>query len=241
MTRRAPQSVWQSRARQTWLNLRIWIPGLANPDLRARIVTFGAREARQGQTWDVELPEQCWSCGQREGLHRHGYEHEVRGFEFPLGITIGTLATAALWLLWLAFWPGRLPLALLLATVALGAVALLVKSWTDAVSLGAWHCPQHSEAPPVEFVLEENHLHVVLPSARLADAVAGLLQQRRRSRHAYTEDSGDAEPPPLEPRPHAEHPLPQSYHRATPELPPIELADGPDDTPRDDEPTQGGA
>lgn len=238
----APPSAWQAwlapRARQAWLNLRVWVPGLANPDLRARTVTLGSREARQGQTWDVELPEQCWSCGEREGLRRRAYDLAVRGFEFPLGIAAGALATSAIWFVWLVVWPGRLPLVLLLGTLLLGAAGVFIKSWVDEVSLGAWHCPRHLEAPPVEFVLEENQLHVVLPSTRLAEALAESVQQRRRSRRAYADDSAPPPPSGRDSRPHTEHPLPQSYHRATPDLPPIELADGPEDTPRADEPTQ---
>lgn len=239
MSTDVPPNPWQARLHQAWLNLRIWVPGLANPDLRSRIVAFGAREARQGQIWDIELPEQCWACGEREGLRRRSFDHDVRGFEFPLGIALGTLATAAVWLLWLSLWPGRIPLLLLVATLGMGAAAIYVKSWSDEVTLGVWFCPRHPEPPPVEFVLEEDRLHVVLPSAQLADALRKALEQRRRSRKAYASEFEDRPPAPNEPRPHAEHPLPQSFSRSTPDLPPIELADGPEDTPQGDEPTEG--
>lgn len=232
------RSAWSAlapRLAQTWLNLRHWIPGLANPDLRGRTVTLWEREAHEAGCWHVELPEKCWNCSETDGLRRRTQEFSIRGFEYPLSIVGMTAGCAVVALGWLYVWPSWFALGTFCAVLAAGSIAIYVKSWPDRAKIGVWSCPRHArDEPLIQLVVEEDQLNLILPTRELARIASDAVRDRRRSRQAYTSGDQPLEPPPAVHEPRSApspavglHPLPQSYRPTTAELPPIELADGP--------------
>lgn len=229
---------------QTWLNLRIWIPFLLNPDLRQRRVRYWGREHREGDTWRIGLPAQCWHCGRTEGLRSREYDVDRRGFEYPLQIVAATLGSALL----LAFFAWLLSSSFLwlltLIVVAGGVGILLLKSWSERVRLVMWTCGDHADTmPSPEYVVDQNELHVFLPTVGLAEATQADLTDERRRKGRYS--GGATSGAGAEPRPRGDHPTPPPSGDSTlpfgfapppksVELPPIKLS-GDEDAPTADD------
>lgn len=231
---------WWPRAQplvqQTWVNLRVWIPFFMNPDLRDRRIRYWAREHREGMTWKIALPSQCWHCRGKEMLRSREYDVEVKAFEYALEVVAGTAAAVLLvWLfaLWLGSWK-LLVFSLFLAAAGVGIV--MVKSWTEQVRLVMWTCRDHADQMrQPELAVNQNELHVFLPTISLAQATQAELEaERRRLAGArpggvHTDDvtfASDATLPMDHPRPRPAGPVPP----AKPDLPPIKLV-GDDEEP----------
>ena len=218
---------------QSLLNLRVWLPILATPDMKGREVRYGAREHRAGTKWQISLPEQCWQCGKTEGLQKREVSRSVRRFESPLSIISGTFGVAlALFVLWVA-WGWGLSLALLLTIV--GAVLLFVKSWKERVRMTIWTCPEHAaEFAPPEISPGEDDLHLFVATESLAQAARAEIKAARRRNLPERPVSGDtpenADKPAVRERPanrapSPDEPPPPSRPQPTrTELPPLKLA-----------------
>lgn len=220
---------------QSLLNLRVWLPILATPDMKGREVRYGAREHRAGTKWQISLPEQCWQCGKTDGLEKREVSRSVRRFESPLSILSGTFGVAiALFVLCIVFRSITLfNLAFLLSIV--GAVLLFVKSWKERVRMTIWTCPEHAaEFAPPEISPGEDDLHVFVATESLAQAARAEIKAARRrnlperpvsadatenaDKPAVRERAANRAPSPDEPPPPS-RPLPTRT-----ELPPLKLA-----------------
>jgi hypothetical protein len=209
------------------LQSKVWVPFLTTPVERARQVTYGARESRDGTKWDVTLPAQCWQCGTKQGLRSREYELDTRSFEAPVGI-LACAAGLSLFMFILSVWLGSWMcfFASLLLLVGGGAM-MFVKSWPERVRLVVSTCPNHADdlrCP--EFVVYENEFQVFLATPQLADAARSELASKRRAGGRYAPDDHAPAASPTAaaatPRP-AAGPAPQAYKRG--ELPPIKLDD----------------
>jgi hypothetical protein len=232
---------------QTWLNLRIWLPFLLNRADRTRQVVYWSREYRQGLTWDIALPKQCWKTGATDGLERVKFTVSLRSFEYPLPLFGGTLVLVALILLiaWLVGWWMGLLVALLAAGG--GFALLMIKSWRETVNVSLWSLPEHVDVlSRPDVVSDQDQLYVYVPTSALAEAA---LAEQKEERKRKTQDRGGFAPPPVhdEDRPSerkVDRPAgrrddqgserPASVYRPyspppAPDLPPIKLAD--DDGP----------
>lgn len=217
---------------QAWLNLGIWLPFLENPPARTCRVSYFGREHRQRGVWGVVLPEQCWHCGQTETLHAVQYEFSLRAFENGLQIVFAGVATALL-LLFMAFVLGSKLLFLLAGVELLGMVGLLVlKSWVEPVRLRIWTCEPHAaELVRPDAAVDDEQLHVYLPTVTLAEAARQDLQNSRRQRgrtpSSADETAGDdarGPRPARGGRPNPDEPETPYYRPPPKELPPIKLA-----------------
>jgi hypothetical protein len=165
-----------------WLNLRVWVPFLANPDFRASQVLFGAKDFRDGRDWKISLPRQCWQCGTTSGLMPRQYEKQIRTFEAPVGIAGSALGLAVFALL-LALWLSSSFFSLVAFCLIGGAVFLFVKSWIEHVEFSMWTCPTHAdELRCPDMVVHENEVHVLMPWPKLAEATRQDILERRKNR-----------------------------------------------------------
>lgn len=210
---------------RAWRNARIWIPFLGTPSFRARQVTYGARENRDGVSWNVVLPQRCWNCSAIEGLHSREYDFDERSFESPVGILAVTIGLAFFLLLLTFLWWKFIFLAF--AALVGGAVLAYVKSWPEQVRVIVWTCDAHAgELRSPDAVVHENELHLLLPSASLAEAARSELAARRRAAGRHGQGTTETTDPMLsqQARPASEPssaPAPAPYKRD--ELPPIKL------------------
>lgn len=172
---------WKPRLWQTWLNLQVWVPFLQNPNTRAKQILYWGREHREGHTWRVGLPAVCWHCGRTEALRSREYDVEIRSFEYALQIAVAA-AGATLLMLLIALWRGSWPFflfALLLA--AAGVSLILIKSWRERIRLVMWSCREHGDAMTrPDLVVDDNQLHVIMPTETLAGAAQEELNAERR-------------------------------------------------------------
>ena len=220
-----------SRMRQSWLNLRVWIPFLLNPSDADRQVKYWARDNRDGLMWKVAFPKQCWECGEKDDVKKREFRRSVRSFDMPLPILIGTLTFAALFLaggIWL--WGPLLYCAL--GLVVLCGALLLVKSWVEDVRVILWSCPRHAESLPApELVVDGEQLFVYAPTAPLAkEANAQNKEERLRANKSRAAARGaelPEEPPLRDEPPPKERDRPKQPRVPKPkaELPPIKLSD----------------
>lgn len=226
-----PRGASDSRLRQFWLNLRVWVPFLLNPTDRDRQVVYWARDCRDGLLWKIALPKQCWGCGTNEGVKKREFRRSVRSFEYPLPILIGTLSFAALFLV-LGLWLWTIVLlACALAMLALCGLLLLIKSWIEDVRVVMWSCPRHADdLPAPELVVDREQLYLYAPTAGLAkEANAEIKEERLKSNRARAAARGAevADEPPARTekrtkdndRPGRTVPQPKA------DLPPLKLAD----------------
>jgi hypothetical protein len=232
---------------KAWLNLRVWVPFLANPKFRENQVVYGARESRDAASWTVSLPKQCWRCNTTAGLISRDYERDLRTFEAPVGILAcaGGLA-AFFFLLFVFFGWGACFLASALSVLG-GLIFLYIKSWPEHARLNISTCRQHGDelsCPPL--VVYDNSLYVMLDSPELAEAARTELDAKRKAGNRYAADGPagpttaaqtprpkttsiklDDEPPPAGTSEASSRSTMASYKRA--ELPSIKLDD--DDAP----------
>lgn len=179
--------------RQTWLNLKVWVPFLQNPADRARLATFLARERRTGLEWEVVLPAQCWSCGTGEALRDRQFERPVRSFEFPLPIVGLGGACTGLFLLFTWFHPSWTTLILALISGGITVGALLVKSWKETVRITMSTCPEHARQMWFpECVVDQGELYLFLPSAKLTQATIVAAKAERLKQQGYKPMASDA-------------------------------------------------
>ncbi len=211
---------------QGWINLRVWVPALANPDFRDRQVVYPAREFRERNVWTIELPQQCCVSDQTAGVEATTLRESLRCFELPMQIIAGSLAGFGFFgLLWL--WLGGFKLfCLSLLSLAVGAAGLWLKSWAEQINLVIWSKAEHKSAVQFpEAVIFDDALHLMLPSSTLANAARMQIAQQRREQNKY----GVASPADEAPSPSASAtsrtppPPVQPYKRD--ELPPIKLDD----------------
>ncbi len=165
--------------KRCWLNLRVWVPQLANPDFRARQVVYHASDVLSDGYWNVELARQCWQTGQTEGLVEHKLELPVRSHENPLQIVLATVATLmVLFLLWWFFSLGGIILWLVAGLI--GFAVLRLKSWPEHVRLTYWASTTAGDAmPPPEVVAADGRLTVVTFDKRLAEATRKSIAAKR--------------------------------------------------------------
>jgi hypothetical protein len=179
------------RLRQTWLNVRVWLPFLMNPFDRKRLIRYTSKENRVGLSWDIELPVICWQCGQDHGLRRRKFSTDLRSFEYPIGVVAGTML--GLLLVAMAAWcmPHALISAgLAAAVVLLGVVVIWLKSWREHVDLQMWGCEEHrKQAVQPEMAAYDEELYVYLPTIELTKAALKEQKDRRRgNREAAADD-----------------------------------------------------
>jgi len=216
---------WLDRA---LLNLRVWLPALRTPDMKARQVKYRSSDARSGMTWKVGLPQQCYSCGKTEGLTLRKFSQEMRVFDSPMSILGGTFALSMVLLVifLLTFRPTFFILALV--AVVFGAAFQFVKSWNERVRISLWSCPEHlEELTSPEVVIHDEDLYVYVPHESLvAPARAEMIAARKK---------GQKQRPPLAPKETARvesAPAPDDSANLPPsrplgsrtELPPLKLA-----------------
>jgi hypothetical protein len=225
---------------QTALNLKVWIPALLSKAMKSSQVKYRAREHRNGLTWKLIMPSQCWQCGTTEGLKRRDVNLSVRAFDGPLPIAIGTFGIGALfWILTiLTFWWMAFSIGCLL--MVLGAGILLLKSWTERVKLTFWTCAGHAEElTPPAVVSYDEELFVFLPTEELAERARAEVVAARRREGKYTSEAPLERPandgrataealPVLEPAEPST--LPTRLPGTRTELPPLKLA-GEEDQP----------
>lgn len=220
---------------QSLLNLRVWLPILATPDMKGREIRYGAREHRASTKWQIALPEQCWQCGKTEGLQKREVSRSVRRFDSPLSIISGTFGVSVVLLVFciLLRSPMLFNLAFLLAIV--GGVLLFVKSWKERVRITLWTCPEHAaEFAPPEISPGEDDLHVFVATESLAEAARAEVKAARRrnlpERPAGADPTERADKPAVRERaanraPSSDEPPPPSRTLPTrTELPPLKLA-----------------
>ncbi|MEZ6071631.1 MAG: hypothetical protein R3C10_15540 [Pirellulales bacterium] len=169
----------------------------------------------------------------------------MRSFEYPLHI-FGAGAGAAVLLLLFALWVSSwFTAGMALATAAATAGALWLKSWPEEVRVAVWSCDEHKdELPTVEAVVDDAELHLLLPNRRIAQYARDALKQSRTSRRAYDTDAPPGAPASSRSVPLADEtpsrpsstdvPGSERYvsphggrRTAVPDLPPIEIDDGP--------------
>ncbi|MGE0606460.1 MAG: hypothetical protein AB7O62_04975 [Pirellulales bacterium] len=166
---------------RAWVNLRVWLPWLMNPFERKRLIRFNSRENRVGFDWKLDLPVQCWKCGEETDLKKKKYSTDVRCFEYPVQIGLGALATFILFAILAPCMPGWSTALLMLMVPVLAVLLFRVKSWNEHVDMVIWSCPEHrSELALPDMAAYDEELHVSLPSAGLAKAARTEQTDRRR-------------------------------------------------------------
>lgn len=216
--------------KRAWLNLRVWMPQLANPDFRARQVTYDSDEFLHDGVWHIEFPRQCWKTGVAENLTKRELEIGLRSSENPLQIVLGTVAAFAIFGLiwWFIMWTwGSFLLMLLVPLVGYGILHL--KSWPEQVRLSYYSAGDVTEPMPLpEGVGFDGKLYLVLADAKLAEAGRMGIAAKRKARAGgplsqmgvSTPSAGPAVDPTLAPR--GDTPTsPSGYRRE--ELPPLKL------------------
>ncbi len=226
--------------RQTWLNIRVWIPVLLNPGDRARQVRYWTREARHRGTWEVALPKQCWKCGETENLRKREWSLERYSFEYPTliaGIAVGT-GIPSLWLATKFMTTFFLSVAFFAFVGAI--VAIYLKSWSEHVRIIMWTSEKHADnMPSPEVVIDQGELYLFAPTAQLAEVAREELKRRRREmKRVMPDNPGEGrderavsmDDKPAEVESHELPPRPAKVTRTpTPDLPPIKLAGDEDD------------
>ncbi len=221
----AGSRIWQTLRpplEQAALNLRVWLPVLSTPDMKGRQVKYRARESRVGLKWQLALPKQCWQCGKTDGLERRETNQSLRCFDNPVAIVSGSFGSALLLLLVWVFAPWGWPLKLSLLLMIGGSVLLFIKSWKERVRIIIWTCPEHAaELPPCNFAVNEDELHLFVPSEPLAETARAQLQAARRGETAARtqrtkDEASGAVPSDNQGRP-SSSPAPRT------ELPPLKL------------------
>lgn len=190
MDTQSPPGAWRDdlrpRLRQAWLNLQVWTPGLANPDARSRQVRYTAREHRSGLRWRIALPEQCWHCGQTNGIRGERLEFVIRAFERPLTINAVGGALVALLLLLAVAWLSWFLFLLAGATLGASVGLLLIKSWREDIEAVIWCCADHCpKSTSIQCSFDDDELVLFAPTAALAEAVRDEITAKRRGKAAY--------------------------------------------------------
>ena len=216
------------------LNLRVWVPTLRTPDMKARQVKFRSSDARSGMTWKVALPRQCYACGKTDDLTLRKFSQEIRVFDAPGTIMGSTIGGAVIFLLlWIfTFWMGGLILFVLI--LVMGSAFQFIKSWKERVKINLFSCSEHLEdLTPPEAVSYDEDLYVYLPHESLAEpARAELIESRKKwqkQRPPLANDQTRAAPTapnaPSEPLPDdTSAPPPSRPIGSRTELPPLKLA-----------------
>lgn len=189
-----PHPGWWERARprlrQTRLNLRVWLGMPLPPAMRDCVVRYTARENRVGLEWDVELPVQCWRCAAQSGLRRKRIKRLVRAFGSAVPIAAGAAVLIAILfslqcLVWVVFRESLLGIGALtlivLALPLLAAAIIRLRSWRESVRVSIFACAEHAdELPPPDAVVDDEQLHLILPTASLAEEAWAELRDARR-------------------------------------------------------------
>lgn len=211
---------------QGWINLRVWVPALANPDFRDRQVVYPAREFRARGVWTIELPQQCGLSDQTAGLEATTLRESLRCFELPMQIIGGAAASFGFFaLLWL--WLGGFSLfCLTLLSLVGGGAGLWLKSWAEQIHLVIYSTSEHKSSVQFpEAVIFDDALYLMLPSSTLANAARMQIAQQRRAQNKYgVAGTADETPAPASATAVRTPPPPvQPFKRE--ELPPIKLDD----------------
>lgn len=210
------------------LNLRVWLPALRTPDMKARQVKYRARESRKAMTWSIGFPRQCWQCAATDGLTSRKFSDEIRSFESPTNILGGTWGVAAVFLFFWIFIGGGWSLKMAFLIAAGGLIALWVKSWKERVRVTVWSCAEHlDELMPPEAVSYDEDLYLYAPSEQLAEAArAELIAARKKEGKHPSDASPPRAPPPRVPTQANElaPPPPAPPVVVREELPPLKLA-----------------
>lgn len=227
--------------RQTWLNLRVWIPVLLNPVDRARQVRYWSRDCQHQGTWEVALPKRCWKCGSTEHLRTREWDLRVHSFEYPT-LIVGIAAGTALPSLWLASkWLTSFFLTVALLSLVGAVVAIYLKCWPEEARIIMSTCDEHADTMPSspEVVVDQGELYLYAATEQLAEAAREELKKRRREMkrvmpenpgahhddraipldNAAVSKAADGEP----------SPRPSFTPPPVPDLPPIKLAGDEDD------------
>jgi hypothetical protein len=228
---------------QTAINLRVWVPFFTNPFQRSTLVRFASEDERVGLSWKVALPRQCWQCGSTTGLSPVEFEESIRTLDNPVALLGGSIAAISLVLLLFLLMPGVYTFFLLFLVSAIALAVVMLKSWREDVRLTMFTCQDHrATARCPDMAIDDQKLHVFLPTAELASAAAAEIAARRKdharkrgmgSEEPHSERSYAAPPPRLAPSPPASE---EPIRLARPEpvdLPPIKLAGDDDDLPAD--------
>jgi hypothetical protein len=217
---------------EAWLNLQVWIPFLANPQLRARQVKYRARENRDGMEWSVKLPRQCWECGTKTAIKSRSYDKDIRTFEHGvsiIGVTLGCFMLLVLVGLVFRWVP---PLVMAPLSLVVGGGVLFIKSWIERVELTMWTCDAHADAMRCpELVIEDELLVVHAANPVLADAAIEELRAERSKGPRYVSPETTKGPRPSETVPMNSSPAPSpaaGTGLGRQELPPIKLDAAPE-------------
>ena len=214
-----------------WLNLRVWAPFLANPEFRACTVKYTPKEGRDGDTWVLDLPHQCWKCGEEKGLISRQYQFSVRFFESPMGIVavalgLGIFTLLAGWFfteLWGTFF--KVALVALLIVVG-GAAMIFVKSWTEPVHLTIWTRPDHADdLRRPDAAAYDGDVYLVLDNAEFAKAAKVAAAAKRRTTSKYAAETKPTIDPSFRSAPEPSGPAAPAQPYKRDELPPIKLDD----------------
>ena len=195
--RRARQSWTFLRPRlwQTAVNLRVWVPAFSNRGVEVRRVRLWAREFRHGLTWQFDLPQQCWKCGQTDELVSRRIERRVRSFDMPLVNAAGMGGVTLALLLWASWFDSYVVSILALASIPVGFAVVMFRSWVEEVELRIWSCREHEEElQPPEMVVDQGELFLFTATAELAKAANRELASRRRrdvARHGSPQAASD--------------------------------------------------
>jgi hypothetical protein len=223
------------------VNLRVWAPFFSTPLHRSTLVRFSSEDDRIGLDWKVVLPRQCWQCGQKSGLSPTEYEQAIRTFDNPVAVLGGGLGIVFVGLVLFLFMPGVTTFVIFALLAAVAAGIALLKSWQETVRLTMFSCSVHgADMRCPDMAIDDQKLHVFLPTAELAAAAADEAAARRKkhaqSRTMAAEGSASqrsfaAVEPVESPRSPAPSEAPIHVSRPEPvDLPPIRLA-GDDDEP----------
>lgn len=236
----------KTKMQKLWRRLCVWMPTLANPHEKRCLIRYESRDARTGMKWTVVLPRQCWMCGQEEDLSPRRFDEHLRVYHQPVMIVSVAAAIAVLIMLTTLCWMSIWLVALVCIGIVVGGawVLLKMKSWYEDVRLHVWSCHQHAgilEQP--DTIIEDEALHIFLPTPEIARAAREDLKERRKSgprgkdAPADSESSGASAAPPSTPS----SPMPdraRSPYRPVvqqEELPPIKLHGDEDDDPAGDD------
>lgn len=224
----------QASAKLSWpdgalLNLRVWVPALRTPDMKARLVKYRSSDARSGMTWKVGLPKRCYECGKTDNLTLRKYSREVRVLEAPTTIIGGTIGAALLLLLMAIVFRVWSLFFLSLVMLLMGAAFQFIKSWSERVKVNVFSCSEHLEdltAPRV--VSYDDDLYVFLPHESLAEPARNELAESRKKgqkqRPPLANDLTRNAPPQTPAPAESEAPPPSRALGTRTELPPLKLA-----------------
>lgn len=220
--------------RQTWVNVKVWAPFFANPFDRERCVRYWARESREGLTWKIALPSRCYSCKATEELLRREYDFTIRAFEYGPAIGLATIGIAAFFFILSVVFLSVTTFLLTLILLLGGGLLMYLKSWQERVRVFISTCRDHADGlTRPDAVVDDNNLHLFLPTPELAQAARVELQAERiRNRPLGGETGGYTPRGPDAGTSHRQDGLGPTVRRA-PDLPPIKLS-GDDDEEEDE-------